>query len=200
MAAAFSNKNARVAAADDLGHGGEVVLPLDGADAVAAVVLVVRPAVGEADHRGDDVVGGDVGDIKTLHHARRSGEIEFLAEFGEVLGGLHGGGHAAAAAELAGGREGFFEILPDVAQRGGFLEFEIGGGLLHFRAQLIQQIAPPLPFQNAAGLVDAFEIVLAGDAPDAGRRAVADDVRVAMAVVVLSPEAADGRRAGRSCG
>ena len=83
-------QNARVAAADDLGHGGEVVLALDGLDAVAAVVLVVRPAVGEADHRGDDVVGGDVGDIEALHHARRPGQMEFLAELGEVFGGFHG--------------------------------------------------------------------------------------------------------------
>ena len=193
-------QDARVAAADHLGHRGEIVLALDGADPVAAVVLVVRPAVGEAHHRGDDVVGGDVGDVEALHHARRPGEVEFLAEFREVFGGFDGGRHAAAAAELAGGREGFLQVLEDVAQGGGFFEIERLGGGLHVLAQAVEEFALALSFEDPAGFLDAFEIGLAGDAPDARGGAIADDVRVAMAVVGFARDAAAGRRAGRGCG
>ena len=83
------------------------------------------------------MVGRDVGDIEALHDARRAGEVEFLAEFGEILERLDGARQAAAAAELARGCERLGEVLPDVAQVGGLFEFKVCGGLLHFRLELL---------------------------------------------------------------
>ena len=103
------------------------------------------------------MVGRNIGNIEAFHDARRSGEVQFLAEFGEVLGGFHGGGHAAAAAELAGDGEGFFEVLQNVAQGGGPFEVERFGGGGHFLAQPVEQFALALALEDAAGFLDAFE-------------------------------------------
>ncbi len=129
------------------------------------------------------MVRGNIGNIKALHDARRPGQMEFLAKFRQVLERLDGGRHAAATGELSSGREGFFEVLEHVAQRGGFLEFEGPGRDLHLLAQAIEQLAFPFPFQNPACLLHSLTVFLLRNAADAGRRTIPDDVRVAMPVV-----------------
>lgn len=64
---------AGVAAADDFGDAGEVVLAFDGADAVAAVGGGVGFSVTEGDHGGDFVEVGDVGDVEAFHEVWGSG-------------------------------------------------------------------------------------------------------------------------------
>ena len=64
-----------------------------------------------------------------------------LTEFCQILGGLHRRLDAEAAAELAGRAEGFFEVMKDVAELGGFFEIELLGGGGHFLAQGIKNLA-----------------------------------------------------------
>lgn len=159
-------------------------MSLDGADAVAAVVLVIGFAVGEAHHGGDDVGGGDVGDVEAFHDVGWFGEAEEVGEIGEVLGGADGGGEAAAFGELSRGGEGAFEGVDDVAEAGGFFEVERFGGGVHFVVELVEQGAAAFALEDAADLVDALVVLVARNFGDAGGGAIADEIVVAVGVVV----------------
>ena len=183
--AAFE-EDALVAAADDFGHGGEVVLGADGADAVAAVGGGVCGSVGEADHTGDDVVGGDVGDVEAFHGEGDAVEAEDFGEFPDIFHGVDvGAGDAALSGETACGLEGFAEIGEHVAEVGGAFEVEFCGGGHHFCFDFLEVVAGAA-VEERAGVVDACEVFGAGDAADAGGGAIADEVIVAVAVVVFA--------------
>ena len=178
------DEDAGEAAADDFGHGDEVVLTGGGADAVAAVVGVVGDAIFEADHGGDAVGGADVGDVEALHHERWAVEVEFLLEFADIGHGVDGGDDFGAGATLegAGGFEGFFEVGDHVPKFGGALEVELGGVGLHFLFESREEV---LRFagEEVAGFVEAAEVVVPGDAADAGGGTVFDDVVGAVFVI-----------------
>ena len=132
------------------------------------------------------MVGGNVGDIEALHHARRGAESEFFRQFRQILGGSNRRGHAASPAELAGGRQGFFQILQHIAQGRRAFEIEVFRRLRHFLAQAVEDLAFALSLHDPAGVLHPLEVCLTGDAAHAGRGAVADDVRVAVPVVLLA--------------
>ena len=178
------DEDAGEATADDFGHGDEVVLAGGGADAVAAVVGVVGDAVFEADHGGDAVGGTDVGDVEALHDEWRAVEVEFLLEFADIGHGVDGGGDFGAGStfEGAGGFEGFFEVCDHVPELGGALEVEFGGVGLHFLFEGGEEVFG-FAGEEVAGFIEAAEVVVPGDAADAGGGTVFDDVVGAVFVI-----------------
>ena len=184
---AVFHQDARVAAADDLGHGGEVVLALDGLDAVAAVVLVVRLAIGEADHRGDDVVGGDVGDVEALHDARRSWRdgVPRRVRRGPRWVSRSSGTPRPRANWRVGERvfSRFWRMSRRVAA---FSKSRFSAAAVISARSLSKSSRLPFPSRTRQASSILLEVVLAGDAADAGGGAVADDVGVAVFVVGLA--------------
>ncbi len=65
-----------VTAADDFGHGGEIVLAFDGFHFELAVIGAVGPAVLETDERGDGESAADVGDVEAFDARGRAGQAE----------------------------------------------------------------------------------------------------------------------------
>ncbi len=76
--------------AQGLLHRGEVVAPLDGADAEMAVVRRPRTPVLEHDHRADRVGAHRVADVVALDASRRRRELEALREVDEERVGALG--------------------------------------------------------------------------------------------------------------
>ena len=71
---------ARETARDRLAHRAHVVLPLESADRERPVVRVLRPAVLEDDHRGDDRASLDVRHVEALDPDRQALEVQDLTE------------------------------------------------------------------------------------------------------------------------
>lgn len=128
--------------------------------------------------------GADVGDVETLHDEGRSIEVKFFLEFSDIRHGVDGGDDLGASATLkgAGGLEGFLEVGDHVPEFGGALEIEFGGVSLHFLFEGGEEV---LRFagEEVAGFFEAAEVVVSGDASDAGGRTVFDDVVGAVFVV-----------------
>ena len=176
-------EDARIAAADDLGHAGKVVLAFDAFDAETAVELVGGAAIDEADHAGHDVSGADVGDIEALHAARRSAEGKGVAEGGEVGRGIDGARDAEPVAHVAGvaghGLRGAAQVIEHVAHFGGALEIEGGGGLFHLVLEGLEQF---LGFagEEFAGALDAFAVLLGGDVGEFHRHLVGGGLQLPL--------------------
>lgn len=178
-------RQATVATTDDLCHGGEVVLPFDGFDPVPPVCFSVGLAVAKAYHGGDDVVAGNVGNVKALHDFGRGRESESFSQFLEVFDGADGGGQAASGGKSASGFERGFQVLEDVAQMCRFFKLEFGRGLLHFFFESFQEFSAAFAFENGGGFFESRLVLFFADAVDAGGGALADDVVVAVLVVCL---------------
>lgn len=178
-------EDAGVATLDDFGHGEEVVLAVDDADAVATVFGVVGDAVFEADHAGDTVGGADVGDVETFHDQRGTFESEVFLKLFDIGHGVDGGGESEVGGALEGahGFEGFLQVLEHVAQFGGAFEVEFGGGFFHLLLNGVEE-AFGFAVEEVASLADADAVFVGSDSSDAGGGAVFDDVVVTVLVVV----------------
>ena len=170
-----------VAPAHGLGDHARIVGPLDLADPEMPVAAAVGHAVDGADQAGDRQHAGGVGDVEALDDGRRPFQAQGGLELAQPVGGIRpvhrGRGHRAARPlprHLA-------QAHPDVAQTGGPLVVERGGGRRHLLAQVFQK-SRTLAVQHGAGLGHARPVLRFADAPDAGRGAGADDVVVAVAV------------------
>ena len=177
-------EDSAVSAADDFGHAGEVILAWSGSDAEASVAGSVGLAVFEADHTGDDVGVADVGDVEAFHDDGWCREAKGVGECGEVGGGINAGGQAFAC-EACDGFCGGFEVGEEVSELGRFLEVEALGGGVHFRFDLGDHVAGGA-FEELAGLLDTLEVMLTGDASDAGCGAIFDDMVEAVFVIAFA--------------
>ena len=149
--AASRQDRANSGAPDHLRHAGEIVLPVDGLDAVTAVVGPVGHAVPEADHRGDDVRGGDVRNVEALHDAGRCGKLEGILEGGRSAAGSMALGKrmAGETAHRLGRRRRSSSMF---AKLGGPLEIELRGGVAHLVLEFVDQ-SPGFAGEEIAGLL-----------------------------------------------
>ena len=114
------------------------------------------------------------------------GEVECVLQFCEVFDGFDGAWDASASDEAACWAEGFFEIVDDVAELGGFFELEFFSSRFHIIFQTFEVISFAFSFEEGDGSEYAPMVVLLRNFADAGCAALADDIGMAVAIVVFT--------------
>ena len=127
-----------------------------------------------------------VGDVETLHHLRRAGESENFSQLDNVLERFDRAGQSSASGELARGIQGQLQVLNHVAQQRGLLKIHDPGSPFHFFAQFVEHLPPAFSLEQAAHLFDPCMVFVARDPGDAGCGAIADDVGIAVFVLLFA--------------
>ena len=85
-------QNPRIPPPHDLGHAGEIILSFNRAHAVTAVIVPIRNAIAETNHRCHDVRGGDVRNVETLHYSRGIWKMQCVSQRLHVRHRINGAG------------------------------------------------------------------------------------------------------------
>ena len=70
-----AQEHPRVSSSHDFSHAGEIVLSFNCSHPISPVIILVRHAVAETNHRSDDVRRGNVRDIEALHHPGQARQV-----------------------------------------------------------------------------------------------------------------------------
>ena len=123
-------KNPRITPSHHLGHARKIILSVDSAHAIAPVIVLVRHAVPETNHRSNHVCRGNVRDVETFHYARQTRQTQRVRQLPHICDGIDCARQTTPRKPPYRLR-GVTQIFDHVAQFGRLFEIHFLSSLLH---------------------------------------------------------------------